>query len=395
MGKVYLDNAATTPVRKEVLAAMKPYFSEKFGNASSLHSFGQDAKIALENARCTVASVIGAKSNEITFTSGGTESNNLAIKGVALANKEKGRHIITSSIEHPSITYACRWLESEGFDVTYLPVDEYGRVRVSDLEKAIRKDTILVSIMFANNEIGTIEPVREIGKVCRNKGIIFHTDAVQAVGKVPIDVNDLCMDMLSISSHKINGPKGVGALYVRSGTIIEPIAHGGGQENGKRSGTENIVGIVGFSKAMELARKDLPKMKEMVRLRDQLIKGCLKVRDSRLNGHPKERLSNNANITFKFIEGEALVLMLDSLGVAASTGSACSSKKLEPSHVLLAIGLRHEEAHGSLRLTLGKETKASDIQYVLKVLPGVVERLRKISPFKGKWEPGKCEADVE
>ena len=395
MGKVYLDNAATTPVRKEVMAAMKPYFSEKFGNASSLHSFGQDAKIALENARCTVASVIGAKPNEITFTSGGTESNNLAIKGVALANKEKGRHIITSSIEHPSVTYACRWLESEGFEITYLSVDEYGRVRVSDLEKAIRKDTILVSIMFANNEIGTIEPVREIGKVCRSKGIIFHTDAVQAVGKVPIDINDLCIDMLSISSHKINGPKGVGALYVRSGTIIEPIAHGGGQENGKRSGTENIAGIVGFSKAMELARKELPKMKDMSRLRDHLIKGCLKVRDSRLNGHPKDRLPNNVNVTFRFIEGEALVLMLDSLGVAASTGSACSSKKLEPSHVLLAIGLRHEEAHGSLRLTLGKETKASDIQYVLKVLPGVVERLRKISPFKGKWEPGKCETDVE
>jgi cysteine desulfurase len=395
MGKVYLDNAATTPVRKEVMAAMKPYFSVKFGNASSLHSFGQDAKIALENARCTVASVIGAKPNEITFTSGGTESNNLAIKGVALANKEKGRHIITSSIEHPSVTYACRWLESEGFEITYLSVDEYGRVRVSDLEKAIRKDTILVSIMFANNEIGTIEPVREIGKVCRSKGIIFHTDAVQAVGKVPIDVNDLCIDMLSISSHKINGPKGVGALYVRSGTIIEPIAHGGGQENGKRSGTENIAGIVGFSKAMELARKELPKMKDMSRLRDHLIKGCLKVRDSRLNGHPKDRLPNNVNVTFRFIEGEALVLMLDSLGVAASTGSACSSKKLEPSHVLLAIGLRHEEAHGSLRLTLGKETKASDIQYVLKVLPGVVERLRKISPFKGKWEPGKCETDVE
>ena len=395
MGKVYLDNAATTPVRKEVMAAMKPYFSIKFGNASSLHSFGQDAKIALENARCTVASVIGAKPNEITFTSGGTESNNLAIKGVALANKEKGKHIITSSVEHPSVTYACRWLESEGFEITYLPVDEYGRVRISDLEKTIRKDTILVSIMFANNEIGTIEPVREIGKICRNKGIVFHTDAVQAVGKVPIDVNDLCIDMLSISSHKINGPKGVGVLYVRSGTIIEPIAHGGGQENGKRSGTENIAGIVGFAKAIELARKELPKMKEMARLRDQLIKGCLKIRDSRLNGHPKERLPNNVNVTLKFIEGEALVIMLDGLGVAASTGSACSSKKLEPSHVLLAIGLRHEEAHGSLRLTLGKETKASDIQYVLKVLPGVVERLRKISPFKGKWEPGKCETDVE
>ncbi|MFQ6010449.1 MAG: cysteine desulfurase NifS [Candidatus Aenigmatarchaeota archaeon] len=384
MPKIYLDNAATTPVRKEVLDAMRPFFSKRFGNASSLHKWGQEAKIALENSRCTVAAAIGAEPEEIIFTSGGTESNNLALKGIVLANK--GKHIITSAIEHPSVLQTAKWLEKQGVEVTYVPVDKQGIIRLSDLEKAIRKDTVLVSIMFANNEIGTVQPVKEIGDICKKKGVIFHTDAVQAFGKLPIDVKKMNIDLLSISSHKINGPKGVGALYLRKGTKIEPTMHGGGHEKNRRSGTENVAGIVGFAKAAELAKKELKQMKDMEKLRDMLIKGCLKVKDSRLNGHQKKRLPNNVNITFRYIEGEALVLLLDDLGIAASTGSACSTKKLEPSHVLLAIGLKHAEAHGSLRLTLGKDTKRSDVQYVLKVLPKTVKKLRKISPFKGQWE---------
>ncbi|MCW1296945.1 MAG: cysteine desulfurase NifS [Candidatus Parvarchaeota archaeon] len=387
MRRIYLDHAATTPVDKRVLKAMLPYFSEKFGNASSLHSFGREANEAIEKAREKIASLINAQKEEIYFTSGGTESNNLAIKGVAFANRERGKHIITSKIEHHAVLNVCEWLEKQGFEITYLPVDKYGFIELDKLEKAIRKDTILVSIMHANNEIGTIEPIEEIGKICRKKGVYFHTDAVQSVGKIPVDVEKMNVDLLSISSHKIYGPKGVGALYVRDGVKIETIQHGGGHEKGLRSGTENVAGIVGFGEACYLAGKEMKReILKQTKLRDYLIKNVLKIKYSRLNGHPIKRLPNNANFCFKFIEGESLVFQLDTRGIAASTGSACSSKSLEPSHVLTAIGLKPHEAHGSLRLTLGKENTKKEIDYVIKVLPEIVENLRKISPFKGKWE---------
>lgn len=379
-----MDHAATTPVRKEVLKAMQPYFSKKFGNASSLHRWGQEAKQALENSRIQIAKVIGANPEEIVFTSGGTESNNLALKGLAFASKKK--HIITSSIEHHCVLNACEWLEKQGFSVTYLPVDKYGLISLGDLENSIKKDTLVVSIMHANNEIGTIEPIKEIGKICREKGVLFHTDAVQTFGKIPINVRKMNIDLLSVSSHKIYGPKGVGCLYVRSGIKIEPLAHGGGHEHGLRSGTENVSGIVGFGHAAELAKKEMKKEAErLTKLRDYLIRNVLKIPNSYLNGHPKKRLPNNANFWFKFIEGESLVLHLDAKGIAASTGSACSSKSLEPSHVLLAIGLRHEEAHGSLRLTLGRSNNKKHVDYVLKVLPQIVKKLREISPFKKSY----------
>jgi len=379
MKRIYMDHAATTPVAPEVLEAMKPYFSEKFGNSASLHYFGREAENALEDARRSIAKFFGVKPEEIFFTSGGTEADNLALKGIASAFG-KG-HIITSQIEHHAILHTAKWLENHGFDVTYLPVDKYGFVNPEDVEKAIRKDTILISIMHANNEIGTIEPIEEIGKICRKHGVYFHTDAVQTVGKIPIPTKNI--DLLSSSAHKLYGPKGVGLLYIKNGVKIEPIQHGGGHEKGMRSGTENVAGIVGFARAIELAKKHMDKeVKRLSALRDELIKETLKIGDSWLNGHPTKRLPGNAHFGFKFIEGEALILLLDEMGIAASTGSACSSKSLKPSHVLTAIGLKPEEAHGSLRLTLGKDNNEEDIKYAADAIQDVVEKLRKISPFK-------------
>lgn len=383
MRKVYLDYAATTPVDVRVLKAMQPYFSKKFGNASSSHKFGQEAKKALEESRIKVAELINAESDEIIFTSSGTESNNLAIKGIVFANREKGKHIIVSKIEHHAVLEPCKWLEKQGFEITYLPVDKFGFVDIKELENTIRNDTILVSIMHANNEIGTIEPIEEIGKICKEKNVYFHTDAVQTFGKIEIDVKKMNIDLLSASSHKIYGPKGVGMLFVRKGVRIEPLLHGGGHEFGLRSSTENVAGIVGFAAACDIAKKEMKKdAQKQTKLRDYLIKNVLKIENSHLNGHPVKRLPNNANFWFDFIEGESLITHLDINGIAASTGSACSSKSLEPSHVLLAIGLKHEQVHGSLRLTLGRQTTKSDIDYVLNVLPKVVSRLREISPFK-------------
>ncbi len=383
--KIYLDYAATTPVDPRVVKAMLPYFNKQFGNTMSLHGFGQEAKQALEESREQVANLIGAKSNEIIFTSSATESNNLALKGIAFANGTKGKHIIISSIEHPCIMESAEWLEKQGFEITRLPVDKYGLVKPEQVKAAIKKDTILVSIIHASNEIGTIQPVAEIGKICKVKGVYFHTDAAQSFGKIPVDVNEMNIDLLSASSHKMYGPKGVACLYVRKGVKIEPILHGGGQESGLRSSTVNVPGIVGFARACEIARKEMKgESQGLTKLRDKLIKGVLqKINDAYLNGHPKKRLPNNANFWFKFVEGESIVIQLDLLGIAASTGSACSSIKLEPSHVLLATGLRHEQAHGSLRLSLGKWTTEKEINFVLKVLPGIIKNLRKISPFKG------------
>jgi cysteine desulfurase len=383
MKRIYMDHAGTTKPYPEVLRAMEPFFSEHFGNPSSIHSFGRGADKALDDARRIVSGFLDVSSEEIIFTSGGTESDNLALKGVAFANKDKGKHIITSKLEHHAVLRTCEWLEKQGFSVTYLPVDRYGLVSPEELEKAIRKDTILVSIMHANNEIGTIEPIDEIGKVCRKHNVYFHTDAVQAFGKIPIKMDNI--DLLSVSSHKIHGPRGVGALFIRKGMKIDPLIHGGNQEMGMRSSTENVAGIAGFAKAVELAKKNMKNDAErLTKLRDKLIKGILNIPDSWLNGHPTERLPVNAHFGFKYIEGEALVLHLDMKGVAASTGSACSSKELKPSHTLLAIGLKPEEAHGSLRLTLGKDNTEEDIDYVLSVLPPIIENLRKISPFKGE-----------
>jgi cysteine desulfurase len=382
--KLYLDYAATTPIDPRVLKAMEPYFSEKFGNTMSLHSFGQEAKTALEESREIVADLMGAKPSEVIFTSSATESNNLALKGVAFANRKKGNHIIISSIEHSCIMESAKWLEKQGFEITRLKVDKYGLVDPEDVKKAIKKETILVSIMHANNEIGTIEPIEEIGKICKERGVYFHTDAAQSFGKIPINVNKMNIDLMTVSSHKMYGPKGAAALFVREGTKIEPILHGGGHEMGLRSSTVNVAAIVGFAEACKICKKEMEKeAKRLTKLRDKLIKGVLeKIPGSHLNGHPIKRLPNNANFWFEGVEGESIVIQLDLLGIAASTGSACSTEKLEPSHVLLAIGLRPEQAHGSLRLSLGRWTKERDIDYVLKVLPKVIQRLRKISPIK-------------
>ncbi len=378
---IYMDHAATTPVDERVIEVMLPYFAGKYGNPSSLYSLAQEARKAMEEAREKIAGLINARPEEIIFTSGGTESDNLALKGAAFASKKK--HIITSAIEHHAVLQTCEWLEKRGFKVTYLPVDKYGLVKLEDVEKAITKDTALISIMHANNEIGTIEPVEELGKIARVHGIYFHTDAVQSVGKIPVDVEKMNVHLLSISSHKIYGPKGVGALYIRRGTRIEALQHGGGHERKLRSGTENVSGIVGFGKAAEIAKQEMRgETERLSKLRDRLIEGALKIENSWLNGHPTKRLPNNAHLCFKFIEGESLVLELDFNGVAAGTGSACSSRSLEPSHVLTAIGLRPEETHGSLRLTLGRSNTDKEVGQVLSVLPGIVERLRAISPFK-------------
>jgi len=378
-----MDHAATTAADPDVITAMLPYFRESFGNASSLHTLGQEAKKALENAREEVATLIGAKNDEMIFTAGGTESDNIAIQGVAHRNRKKGGHIITTKIEHPAVLNTCKHLEAQGFKVTYLPVDKDGLISAKDVESAIKEDTILITIMHANNEIGTIEPIEEIGKIAKKHSVPFHTDAVQSVGKIPVNVDKTNLDMLSISSHKIYGPKGVGALYIRNGVKLEPLVHGGGHEKGMRSSTENIPGIVGFGKACSLAKEKLEtEMQRLTKLRDTLIDNILhNVEESYLDGHRTKRLPNNVNLRFSAIEGESLVLSLDAKGIAASTGSACSSKKLEPSHVLMAIGLNEVEAHGSLRLTLGRWNTKEEVEYVCGVLPEVVGRLRSMSPL--------------
>ncbi|MEM7826906.1 MAG: cysteine desulfurase family protein [Candidatus Aenigmatarchaeota archaeon] len=382
MRRIYLDHAATTPIAKEVLEAMMPFFAEKFGNASSLHSWGREAREALEKSREIIKRSVHAKNHELIFTSGGTESNNLAIKGVAFAGRKKGKHIITSAIEHDCVLNATKWLEKQGFKITYLPVDREGFININELEKSIREDTILVSIIHGNNEIGTIQDIDKIGEVCSEHGVYFHTDACQSFTKVPIDLEKNNIDLLTINAHKIYGPKGIGALIIRKGVKIDPLLHGGGHEFGLRSGTENVAGAVGFAKAVEIARED--DIEYMAMLRDMLIKGALEIKDSRLNGPEsgKRRLCNNANFSFKYIEGEALILRLDSKGIAVSTGSACSSKSLEPSHVLLAIGLKPEDAHGSIRFSIGRENKKEEIEYTIEALEDSVKALREISPFR-------------
>ncbi|MFB0560062.1 MAG: cysteine desulfurase NifS [Candidatus Lokiarchaeia archaeon] len=379
MKRIYMDHAATTYVDPRVVQAMLPYFTEHFGNASSLHSFGREAKVALENSREVVAKALGASPEEIYFTSGGTESDNIAIKGVIHASKNKN-HIITSVIEHHAVLETRSYLQEQGFDVTLLPVDKQGLVSLNHLEDAITEKTGLVTIMHANNEIGTIEPIKEIGRITSENDIYLHTDAVQTFGKIPTNVDELNVDLLSISGHKIYGPKGVGVLYVREGVEIEAVQHGGGHERGMRSGTENVSGIVGLAKAVEISQREMKKESErLTRLRDRLIEGVLEIDDSWLNGHPNRRLPNNANFGFGRVEGESLILRLDARGVAASTGSACSSGSGAPSHVLTSIGLTPEQASGSLRLTLGKRNTEEDVDYVLEVLPEVVSDLRRIS----------------
>jgi len=380
---VYLDHAATTSVKPEVFDAMKPYFCEHFGNASSIYSLGRETKTAIEEAREKVARALGAQASEIYFTGSGSEADNWALKGIAAANRKKGLHIITSAIEHPAIMNSCKYLEEEGFEITYLPVDSDGLVSAEQVKNAIRDNTILISIMFANNEIGTIEPIQAIGAVARQRGILFHTDAVQAVGNVPIDVEKMNIDLLSLSGHKFYGPKGAGALYVRKGVKIASFIHGGHQEKGKRASTENIPGIIGLGKAIELAAENIDEYnKKLVNLREKTIEGLIaKVPYIRLNGHRSNRLPGNVNISFQFIEGESLLLMLDMKGICASSGSACSSASLDPSHVLLAIGLPHEIAHGSLRLTFGDENSEADVDYLLEEIPRIVTRLRDMSPL--------------
>jgi len=383
MRKVYVDNAATTQVDREVIDAMIPYFDNKYGNPSSIHSFGREAYEGMENARKQVAQLVNASPKEIFFTSGGTESDNTAIKGVALKSKDKGRHIITSRIEHPAVLETCQYLESVGFKVTYLPVDRFGKVSLESLSKSITKETLLVTVMHANNEIGTIEPIREIGEIAHEHGVIFHTDAVQTAGKIPIDLNKMEADLLSISAHKIYGPKGVGALFKREGVTIETLMQGGGHERGLRSGTENVAGIVGMGKASYLANTRMEDdARRITDLRNEIIKKVLtEIEESYLNGHPTDRLPNNAHFRFSGIEGESLLLSLDEKGIAASTGSACSSKKLMPSHVLMAIGLNEVQAHGSLRISLGRDNTNEDIDYVCDSLGVTIQRLREISPL--------------
>lgn len=384
--RIYMDHAASTPVRKEVLDAMMPYFSEKYGNASSLHSFGREAAQAMEASRAEIARIIGAKPEEIIFTSGGTESDNLAIKGIALSNGRKSGHIITSLIEHPAVMSTCRYLERKGFKVTYLPVDSDGMVSVADVRASITDETFLVTIMHANNEIGSVQPIEGIARVCKEKGVLFHTDAVQTFCKLPINVHRMEIDMMSLSGHKIYGPKGIGVLYVKQGIILEPVAHGGPHEMERRAGTENVAGMVGFATAAQLAIKEMPKeMKRQAKLRDKIIEQVMEVtKGMKINGSMRNRLPNNINFSFVGLEGESLVLRLDRAGVAASTGSACSSKKLEPSHVLLAIGLTPELAHGSLRISLGKDNTDTDVNYLITALPRVVRDLRDISPASMK-----------
>lgn len=387
---IYLDNAGTTRVDDSVLKAMLPYFCENYGNASSLYTFGQKAREVVESARAKVAKCLGASADEIIFTSGGSESDNQAIMSAARFGALKGKkHIISSAFEHHAVLHTLKKLERDGFEVTYLPVYSNGIVRVADLKKAIRPDTCLVTIMFANNEIGTIQPIAEIGKVCRDKGVIFHTDAVQAVGHVPIDVEKMNIDMLSMSAHKFHGPKGIGALYCRKGVPLFPLIEGGAQEKNKRAGTESVANIVGLAAALELAVKEMPKVSaKLTKLRDKLIKELSKIPHSALNGDALNRLPNNFNMCFEGIEGESLLLSLDEKGICASSGSACTSGSLDPSHVLLAIGRPHEVAHGSLRLTLSKYTTEKEIDEVIKAVPEIVEYYRKMSPVWDELEKG-------
>ena len=382
MNRVYMDNAATTPVSPAVLEKMLPYFSECYGNANSIHSTGLDARKALNAARKKVATVLNCNPEEVYFTSGGSESDNWALKGVAFANRKKGNHIITSAIEHHAILHTCEWLEKQGFEITYVPVDADGLVNPADVEAAITDKTILISIMAANNEIGTIEPIEEIAKIAHAHHVLFHTDAVQAIGAIPVDVRAIGCDLLSLSGHKFHGPKGVGALYIKQGTRIDNLIHGGAQERGRRASTENVAGIVGMAEAIELATANIPeKAARISALRDQLIDGLTALPYVRLNGHRTKRLPGNVNVSVRFIEGESLLLRLDLAGVAASSGSACTSGSLDPSHVLLAIGLPHEIAHGSLRLSLSDTTTQEEVDYVLSVLPGIIEYLRDMSPL--------------
>lgn len=385
MSEIYMDHAATTPLRSEVLDAMLPYFGSEYGNPSSVYGWGRRAHHALDSARDKVAQLLGASSNEIVFTSGGSEGANLAIKGVAWAYQNKGKHIITSAIEHHAVLDTILWLEKSGFEITVLPVDEEGLVSPIQVEKALRSDTILVSIMHANNEVGTIQPISEIGAIVRARGVFFHTDAVQTAGVLDVNVDTLNVDLLSLSAHKFYGPKGVGALYVRKGVRLEPLIHGGAQEKRRRAGTENVAGIVGLAKALELARAEgFEENTRLSKLRDRLIGGLQEIPYTKVNGSLVHRLPNNVNVCFQFIEGESMLLNLDLRGIAASSGSACTSGSLDPSHVLLAMGLSHEIAHGSLRLTLGRENTEADVDFVLGEIPVIVERLRAMSPlYKG------------
>ena len=388
---VYLDYAATTPMDPRVIEVMNEHFRESYGNSSSLHSMGQKAAQTLGKSRETVASLINAKRDEIIFTSSGTEADNIAILGVALKNQKRGKHIITSVLEHHAVENTCKSLRKKGFSITFLPVDKYGLIDLGELEDMITDETTLISVMFANNEIGTIEPIKEIGAIAKKHDVLFHTDAVQAFGKIPIDVEAMNIDLLSATAHKLYGPKGVGMLYLRNkgvregwGKFIEPIMYGGGHEGDMRPSTINVPGIAGFAKAVELAKNEMPKEIEVhTKFRDKIIKNVLEnIEDSYLNGHPTKRLPNNINLGIRFIEGESIVLDLDSEGIAASTGSACSSKSLEPSHVLLAIGLKPQEAHGSLRVSVGRFTTEEDVDYFLEKLPPIIDRLRKMSPLK-------------
>lgn len=383
---IYFDHAATTPVKDEVLKAMLPYFTDNYGNASTVYQLGQKSRAALDDARAKVAGILNCKPNEIFFTGSGSEADNWAIKGAAHANKSKGNHIITSAIEHHAVLHTCKALEKEGFEVTYLPVDKYGRVSVEDVKNAVKDTTVLITIMFANNEIGTIEPIKEIAEIAKEHKILFHTDAVQAVGAVPIDLKELNVDMLSMSAHKFNGPKGVGALYVRQGVRIENLIEGGAQERGKRAGTENLPGIIGLATALELAVKSIDeKDKKISAMRDYIIEKIeAAIPYCRLNGHREYRLPGNVNFSFEYIEGESMLLWLDINNIAASSGSACTSGSLDPSHVLLAIGLDHATAHGSLRVTIGEENTYEEADFLVKTLTETVDKLRKMSPlFEG------------
>ena len=380
---IYLDNAATTKTSEEVVAAMLPYFTEYYGNPSSVYEFASESKKAVSNARRTIAETLGAQENEIYFTAGGSEADNWALKATAEAYQSKGKHIITTKIEHHAILHTAEYLEKRGFEITYIGVDENGVVKVDELEKAITPETILISVMFANNEIGTIQPIKEIGEIAKKHGVLFHTDAVQAYGQLPINVDELHIDMLSSSGHKLNGPKGIGFLYIRKGVKIRSFVHGGAQERKRRAGTENVPGIVGYGKAAEIAAKTMKeRTAKEIELRDHLIDRVLaEVPYTRLNGHRTNRLPNNANFSFQFVEGESLLILLDNNGICASSGSACTSGSLDPSHVLLAIGLPHEIAHGSLRLTLSAETTMEDIDFVVDCIKQIIERLRSMSPL--------------
>ena len=390
MRSVYMDHSATTPVKPEVVQAMLPYFTEIYGNASSVHAFGREARKGVMSARQTIADYIGASADELFFTAGGTESDNWAIRGVAHANKQKGNHIITTTIEHHAVLHVCEMLEKEGFEVTYLKTDADGLISLKDLEAAIQPNTTLISIMAVNNEIGTIQPIEEIGQIAKKHGVLFHTDAVQALGKIELDVNKQNIDLMSFSAHKLYGPKGIGALYIRKGTRIKNLMDGGAQEKKRRPGTENVPGIIGFGKAVELAAEGFEENNaRLIRLRDKLIAGIeAEIPYIRLNGHRTKRHPGNVNFCFEFIEGESLLLSLDLVGIAASSGSACTSGSLDPSHVLMAIGLTHEIAHGSLRLSLGEFTTDEDVDYVIEQLKPIVERLRSYSPLYEKATGG-------